>query len=178
MQSSDARMAEAVLRAGLEPGEVLRWAGRPAATTLALQQILGIAFMIVWIGGVGYGFLNALASERAGITAAIPALMLVFGSFFVWRIADSLVAAWRTFYGITNRRLLVAGFGLKHRITSWTPQQITSVERRDRPQGRGDVVFHQSQQPSADGTSLISAAFVNIADVRVVESCVRQLANS
>ena len=149
-----------------------------AAATLALQQVPAIAFMTVWIGGTGYGLVGMLASGRTGVTMAIPILMLAFGFFFLWRIADSLMAAWRMFYGITDRRLLVIEFGLKRRVTSWTPQQITSVERRDRAKGRGDVIFHQSQQPSTDGSSLVSAALVNVADVRKVEACVRRLANS
>ena len=67
---------------------------------------------------------------------------------------------------------------MRRRITSWTPQQITCVERRDRGKGRGDVTFHQSQQPSGDGPSLVSASLVDVAEVRVVEACIRRLAAS
>lgn len=178
MRNVDAETAEAVLQPELEPGEVLEWAGRPGAATLALQQLPKLAFMVVWIGGIGYGLLTAAASERSGLLVAIPVLMLAVGLFILRDVAVSLVAAWQTFYGVTDRRLLVLELGLRRRITSWTPQQITSVQRRDRGKGRGDVIFHQSEQASADGSTLVSAALVDVAEVRIVEACIRRLAAS
>ena len=134
--------------------------------------------MVIWIGGIGYGLLTAADSERAGLLMALPVLMLVAGFFSLWDVAVSLVGAWQTFYGVTDRRLLVLEFGLRRRITSWTPQQITSVQRRDRGRGRGDVIFHQSEQTSADGSTLVSAALVDVAEVRTVETCIRRLVAS
>jgi hypothetical protein len=144
--------AETVLQAELEPG-VLEWAGRPCTTTLASQQLPKLAFMAVWIGDIGYGILTAAGSERSALLVAIPVLMLAVGLFILRDVAASLVATWQTFYGVTDRRLLVLELGLRRRITSWTPQQITSLQRRDCGSGRGDVIFHQA---SADGSTLLS----------------------
>lgn len=177
MQTVDAETA-AILEAELELGEALEWAGRPEASTLATQQVPQIAFAVIWMLGVGYSFRHAPNSGNPVMTVAFAFLMLAVGLFVLWQVLGSLVAAWRTFYGITNRRVLVLELGVRRRITSWTPHQITSVQRRDRGKGRGDVTFHQSQQPSADGPSLVSATLVDVAEVRAVEACIRRLAAS
>lgn len=176
MRNVDAETTKAVLQAELEPGEALEWAGRPGAATLALQQLPRLTLMAVWIGGIGYGLLTGAGSEGSGLLMVIPVLMLVVGLFTLWDVAISLVAAWQTFYGVTDRRLLVLEYGLQRRITSWTLQQLTSVQRRDRGRGRGDVIFHQPEQALADSSASVSAALVDVAEVRTVEACIRRLA--
>ena len=178
MQNADAKATRAVLQAELDAGEVLQWAGRPCATTLAIQQLPKLAFMIVWVGLVVFMSHKELISKEPSMAAIVLVLFLVIGVFFLWSATVSLMAAWHTFYGITDRRLLVLELGMRRRITSWTPKQITSVERRDRNDGRGDVTFHRSHKSSGENTELVSAALVDVAEVRIVEDHVRRLAAS
>lgn len=177
MRNVDAETAGAVLQAELKPGEVLEWAGRPSAATLAFKQLYGLAFVIVYIS-IGCGFLTLAVSERAGWPVAASVLLLAYGLFNLWNVVASLVAAWQTFYGVTNRRLLMVELGLRRRITSWTPQQITTVKRRDRSGGRGDVIFRQTEHTAGRALVVVSVAFVNVAEVRTVEACIRRLAAS
>jgi len=170
--------ARTALSADLESGETLRWAGRPGALPLAAKQSVGVVFFLIWIGFVCTGFIARLAASGhwLNLGTLVSLLFLAAALAGLAFSINALTGLWRTFYGITDRRILVVKRQIRRRVTSWTQQQITAVERRDRANGRGDVVFHQSLRPSVDGSELVSATLTDVADARTVEPLVRRLA--
>ncbi len=115
-------------------------------------------------------------ANQSAVSSILTLLFFAAGLAGLVASVAATVGVWRSVYGITDRRILVVEQRLRKRVRSWTPQQITTIERRDRANGRGDIVFHQSQRPSGDGSELVSAELSNIADVRAVEALVRDLA--
>jgi len=169
-------VAERAVQAELDPEETVIWIGRPGALALAAKQAFGGAVLLVWTGLATFGLLISLASDDAGLLVLVPAAFVAIGVLLFTRLVRDAAAAWWTVYAITDRRILVLQTAPFTKVMSWTPRQITSIERRDSGAGRGDVVFHQTLHPGTESSVLLASAFVDVAGVREVEKLVRKLA--
>ncbi len=107
--------AETVVAASLDADERLLWAGQPRqGVRLRAQDALQIPFSLLWGGFALFWEYQALtiAAKAPGPTAVVfplfglpfvlIGLYLIFGRFFV----DARSRA-RTFYGVTNERVLI-----------------------------------------------------------------------
>lgn len=86
-------------------------------------------------------------------------------------------------YAITDRRLLIVERYPARRVTSYTASDIQAIERTERADGSGDVIFRreQSYQRRAYSGSLGMArkiGFFGVSDVRRVEGEIRRLAQA
>jgi hypothetical protein len=174
----------------LMAGEELLWSGRsdpqgksvvsPARVFLILGWIylpLGLALLIL-----GFILLFALASTSAD--GAFLGAMIPGGVFFILGLVFLIVGqvahfpARNTFYAITNRRAIVLRTGRYLRVISYGKRAITQVQRFERPDGSGDLVFSGSPFPygnysgnyNSTGYNLNrQGAFMAIPNVRAVE---------
>lgn len=172
------RRAEASISAELADNEKVVWMGRPRATTMVLEGWVVPSFMVAWTTFAAAGFTGAIVFEKALPLTFVTGLMFALGIAGTCSVVIEVWSSSFAIYAITDRRLIEIKSGIRgHRVTSWMPPQITSVERRDRGRGRGDVVFHRSPRFRGDAAIFVGA-FVDIADVRSVEALVRQLATA
>jgi PH (Pleckstrin Homology) domain-containing protein len=150
--------AEQRIASQLDAGEQLLWSGQPAhGIRFRRGDIFMIPFSLMWGGFAIFWELMALRKSGSiffqiwGVPFVLVGLYLMVGRF-CWD-------AWRrtyTFYGVTNRRvLLITGF--RSQSTSTVPLRaipaITLSERRD---GSGDVVFDTN-----DGRHVATGGFVS-----------------
>ncbi len=98
----------------LRPGEELIWYDRPPAIQLARKPALSILFMLGW---TALALFISLIAFRQMTLAGDPSVMFavflvgvalsVFGLVVSAANAWQLLASWRTFYGLTDRRLII-----------------------------------------------------------------------
>ena len=177
----------------LDQGEELLWWGAPSPERVAQQEkatggagIFAAVFGVFWLCGVL--FIGGSAAQ-AGAPAVFPIFaggMFLFGLFFVAKAlgiagtpAREAEAARRTIYAVTDKRLIVLVQGQGAR--SFTPRDIERVERRDLPDGRGDVLFARERRLDFVGHNRHHAApdrwkelgFFGIENPREVERLIR-----
>ena len=134
----DSRAAQK-LQSGLMAGESICWAGMPDPRVIFHSDDLAmIPFSLVWTGFFVFWETQALGfwrdkSQQDGTNFfmalwGIP--FLVMGNYIVW--GRFLHDAWlkrRTYYGVTNRRLLVLQEGWKRKTSTTFLEEIPQIER-------------------------------------------------
>jgi hypothetical protein len=132
------------ITAVLDRGERVLWSGQPRQG-IVLRGADGflIPFSLFWGGGVLFG---AWAASHRGPAAGFAAiwlipfvligLYLVIGRFFV-----DAAQRRRTFYAVTNERILIVS-GLRSRsIKSLSLRTLDQVDVSSRASGRGTILF-------------------------------------
>jgi len=172
----------------LRSDERLLWSGRPrpwylmrAALPLALFAIPWIAFSLFWMAGAA-GF--RVPDLRAGRFALFPLFGLPFLIIGVLMLVSPLWArsqAKRTIYAVTSQRLLILVYGRSTSVRSFDPTVLGPIQRSDRPDGTGDLLFpDQTLLNTTRGYSRLQAmttGFVGIIDVRLVHDLIRTTFN-
>jgi hypothetical protein len=110
----------------------------------------------------------------------------MFIGFGLWMLSSPLRAVMKassTTYAITSERLLIIEDTRSHRLTSFTSADVQQIERTDRADGSGDVVFRREIPPTRRNSISFNGnwnatriGFFGVSDVRRVEESVRQFA--
>jgi hypothetical protein len=173
------------LRAELQPGETLLWTGRPvpalAARPAWALTLLGGAMLIPGIiiaGIIGIVVVAVAFATQSPCFAlfllpflamfALVILLLATLPFGARRLADN------TIYAVTDRRAILWQkiFWAFH-VRSFSPQQLAAMQRIERTDGTGDLIFEQVPYHDEHGRHLRSVGFTALARVRDVEDLIR-----
>jgi hypothetical protein len=152
--------------AELRLGERLIWAERAGSLAMA-RRTLGLAiFGIPFTAFSLFWTYEAIKQEQA--KAHNSAAVTFWGSMFVLvglgLLLQPIIAAARarrTVYAITDRRLVIITPSLRSvRVDSYPLDSINILERTDRANGYGDIVFHKETEPTrvVTGFSLLREA--------------------
>lgn len=124
---------EQSLRPELAPGERLLWSGQPAqGIRLRVADALLIPFSLLWGGFAIYWEVSVLSMEAPGFFAlwGIPfvlvGLYIIFGRF----LTDAAVRK-RTYYGLTNRRILIVSGLFSRTVRSLELRTLPEINLRD-----------------------------------------------
>ncbi len=189
-------MADDRLSQELEPGERAIWAGRPspgramrAALPIALFAIPFTAFSLFWMAmASGMFFASSGASGSGnGPPSALGLIFPAFGLPFLCVGLFMLSSPWRAargakrgLYAITDRRCIIwnAKFGGTMQVTSYRPDDLTQMEREQRADGSGDLIFRRVVRLSprrGHGTRTQTEAegFLGVPEVAQLERTVR-----
>lgn len=142
----------------LDPGEKLLWSGQPKqGVLLQAGDLFMIPFSLMWGGfaivwetmalGIGFSSRHQLHhAEAEGIVAwvfplwGIPfvavGLYMIFGRFFYDAASRN-----KTWYGITDRRLIVLKSLFIRRVSSFDYASLTNLNLVERGDGSGDVLL-------------------------------------
>ena len=181
--------AIAVAEKELAPGEKLIWADQPRAGALARRELpkafFGIpftAFAVFWVTGA---YVATQKSSNTGPFVFFPLFGLLFvaaGLYMLLSPLRAMIKARSTFYAITGGRLLIIEGRWSRTVTSFTSADIQQIERTERSDGSGDVVFRRDFPTSRRNTisfngnwSATRIGFFGVSDARRVEVSVRQL---
>jgi|SRR5579871_866193 hypothetical protein len=185
-EESRGNSAMSIAEPELRPGEHLVWADRPGLMAVARQDLpsslMGVpftAFAVFWL--VQVMKIDKSANMAIGYFFPLWGLMFVgIGLFLLLRPVISAGKARSTVYAITDQRLFIASGAWTRRVDSYGPEQIASLERTERANGFGDIVFRkEAQQMSLRvgyRTSLKSIGFFGVPEVRKVEAAIQALA--
>jgi hypothetical protein len=63
----------------------------------------------------------------------------------------------------------------RRKVQSWGPRELNALERRERGDGSGDVVFRTDMRSGSKGTTITRHGFYGIARAREVEAMIGKL---
>lgn len=167
------------VEAELQSGERITWVDQPIpgrmARTMVPLVLFGIpwtAFAIFWVAGAakagGGGFFPLF-----GVPFILIGLGLLSSPYWTRR------AARRSIYALTDRRAIVIQGSWWGSITvrSFESAQLTDLQRKQNPDGSGDLIFSQEVRRDSDGDRRVTnIGFMGIRDVKAVEEKVGALA--
>jgi hypothetical protein len=176
------------VRGELQAGEVVLWTGRPipglaARPAMAFSLISGAMLVpMVLVAGVMVGMvlLIVLLTKLACFALVLlpVGLILLLGFTMVIGLPwwTRHLAA-QTAYALTDRRAIVWQQGaFAVHVRSFSRQQLGSIQRNERPDGSGDLIFDQTFWRDSHGHQHVrGVGFTSIARVRDVEELVRAM---
>ena len=164
-------------------GEEIRWMAQPILRHLAIclagipLGILILAFIVRFNWGPG-GF--RLPEFENSLLQYLEILCFVGGcALLVWPVSN--LFKYRTAYVITNERALIFSGAFFGGMREYELRRLCILERRERPDGSGDLVFERIwakrdvggyMEPSTEWVY----GFFSIADVRSVEEMIQKIA--
>jgi hypothetical protein len=171
MMNSDFE-AQQTAQAQLEPGERLLWYGKPdpkrqlvGAFAIMLFGIPWTAFAVFWTAAASgliwgeerIGWLSLFG--LFGVPFVLVGLGMLTSPYWMYRQAQGTV------YMLTNRRAAIISGLRSRKIQSFAGPDIDLIERTERANGKGDVMF----ATVAGNKSPQRIGFLGIADARRVE---------
>lgn len=133
----------------LSPGEKLLWSGRPKqGFILRAADAFMIPFSLLWCGFAIFWEYNVINQSAPlffmlwGIPFVLIGLYIVAGRFFV-----DAKSRERTFYGVTNERILIVN-GLFSRQTKSLPlRTLSDLSLTERADGSGTITLGPALMP-------------------------------
>jgi hypothetical protein len=178
----DSVQVEQVAIAQMDGGERLLWSGTPSPGAMALSALPASLFGIPFAGFACFWIWTAYSSTShmtrgAGPWAFFPLFGVPFLLVGLGMITAPLwvaLAAGKTVYAVTERRLLIInGLGVRG-VQSFTPKDVDDLLRVEGADGRGSIYFAKRSFTSSRGAQVSSRiGFVGIPDVRHVEQLIR-----
>jgi hypothetical protein len=167
------------IQSELQSGEAIRWISQanPRATALAgigifLFAIPWTAFSIFWIcGAAGFkvpDFKDGIVDffPLFGIPFVLIGLGMMLSPVSMWRKAK------RTYYIVTDRRAVIFEDKPVAKIQSFGPEKLQSLERTQRPDGSGSLIF---EDRVSRNERRIRMGFIGIKNVKEVESLINDI---
>ncbi|HKP84987.1 MAG TPA: hypothetical protein VJZ26_02750 [Blastocatellia bacterium] len=159
-------------QAQLEPGERLLWYGKPDPRRGLLVTIPLMLFAIPWTGfslfwmaaASGFAFVESEPGWDSlfalfGVPFVLVGLGLLTSPYWLYKKAKLTV------YALTNRRAMIITGHATRKIQSFAGGDIGLIERTERANGRGDVIFATVETKKNSQ----QVGFMGISDARRVE---------
>ncbi len=139
-------------------GEELLWSGRPNPQGRSIVSpariffILGLVYLPVGLFLVLLGLILLFTVPGAASGGFLGAL-IPGGIFFILGLVFLIVGLTvrfptrNVFYAITDRRVIILRTGRYLRVASYGKRAITQVQRIERPDGSGDLIFSGNPLP-------------------------------
>jgi hypothetical protein len=144
MLTQNMETIETVLQPELLPGERLLWSGRPAQSWVPrLRDAMTIPVGLVW-GVIAVSFVFGALTDP-GENAPLLLCGLPFGlaalGMIVLPFVSTVLARRRTFYGLTNQRLLIVSTVWRRHVRALNLRTLSEVQLSTRADGRGTLTF-------------------------------------
>ena len=129
-------VASSKLQGELARGEKVYWAGMPnPQVTFHSDDWQAIPFSLMW-GGFSIFWEAGVLRTPATFMALWGIPFVVVGQYLIWgRFIYDRWLKKRTWYGVTNRRVLIVQEGLKRKISSSYLESIPVIEREGETTG-------------------------------------------
>lgn len=130
----------------LQSGERLLWIGRPrGGLRLVAADALMVPFSLLW-GGFVFFWEYSVIKEGAplfmmlwGVPFVLVGIYLIVGRFFVDAYRRS-----RTYYGLTDQRILIISTALGRKVTSLNLSTLAQVDLSERSDRSGTITMGPS----------------------------------
>jgi hypothetical protein len=142
LTSTMLRSAESVLAPYLDPGERLLWSGQPRGGIRLRPQDAFIIPFILWCGFAIFWEVSVIYTGAPfffmlwGVPFVLIGLYFVFGRFFV-----DARSRQRTFYGVTNERILIVSGLFSQQVQSLSLRTLADLSLTQRSDGSGTIRF-------------------------------------
>jgi hypothetical protein len=124
------------LAAELWEGETILWCGRPKETRLAFRRFRSAVAVLAVSALLAYVF----ASEGS------PIFAILVGGGGLLTVAHFAKTNWfgvRTYYLVTNRRMMSVGLGSEALVKWISGRELKSARFKTQPDGSGDLLFER-----------------------------------
>jgi len=132
-----------VIEQQLSPGERLVWSGQPRlGLRLRPSDAFAIPFSLLWCGFAIFWETSVVTTHAPfffklwGIPFVLAGLYIVFGRFFV-----DARSRGRTFYGVTNERIIIVSGAFSRQIKSMQLRTLNDISLTERADGSGTITF-------------------------------------
>lgn len=127
--------------------EKVAWAAQPDPRfRLSGQDVFLVPFTLLWGGFAIFwelgvlGVLDGQPSFNAGALFGLP--FVIIGQYVIWgRFLYKRYRQRRTFYAVTNRRVLIVALARSRQLQSLFLNQLPTVTKTVRRDGSGSLVF-------------------------------------
>jgi hypothetical protein len=163
----------------LEPDENLHWVGQPGMTFfLGISAFAPCLFAIPWTGFAVFWMYSAARTGAPlffvlfGLPFVLVGLAMLGSPLFTRRSLKNTV------YAITDRRaiIIVKSF-FSTKVVSVGPDELAGLQRKERANGTGDILFNGSDFTSQQAPGTIPTnGFHSIPEVREVERLLKSIA--
>lgn len=174
---------DAKVKQELEPGERLVWMEQPVPRFFTAASTPMFVFAFPWTAFAVFWTVSAAEYKVPDFSRSldyVPFFGLPFiaiGIAFLFSPLWAYFKALKTVYAITDRRAITFEGGLAMTVTSYAPDRLRSLERKDRANGTGDIVFERRIIPRTKGGSYEKElGFQGVREPRKVEQLLRGLA--
>lgn len=141
----DERVLTYVQNEILQPSEKLAWRGRPSPGRAMRLDILHFFIGLFWLT---FSIFWVVMASVAGAFALFGVPFVLIGIWLVSTPIRNLLRAGRTYYAITNRRVLIVTAGSRIKVRSLGAHDIGDNERSDRGDGTGDIRLRKGAMAS------------------------------
>lgn len=162
----------------LERDERIVWLDQPQPLAYARKyrplMVLGVIFLGVAVLLLAV-FSWIIAKKGDDVPAFLPAFSLIPGALGFGFLSAPMWGrkkAKQICYAVTDRRAIIIAKtwgGLS--IRSFRPAQIGAIERKQQPDGTGDLILARELTGVAEGSEANEIGFHGVAEVKKVESC-------
>jgi hypothetical protein len=175
---------DAKVKQELEPGERLVWMEQPVPRFFTATSTPLFVFAFPWTAFAVFWTLSAAEFKVPDFDRSSLAYFPLFGLPFIaigigflfsplWAYRKAL----KTVYVITDRRAITFEGGLAATVASYAPDRLRYLQRKDRANGTGDIVFERQVIPRPRGGSYEKElGFLGVREPRKVEQLLRGLA--
>lgn len=168
----------------LEPAERVEWAGMPVPRFFTGHSIAAFLFAIPWTSFAIFWTVGAAGATGGSCGPrgfdffplfGIPFILI--GVFLLLSPLWTYQKARQTAYVITDRRAITFDGGWSTTIRSYRPDALQNICRKERRNGRGDVILAHLVRSDGEGGQLTEdLGFLHIDNPREIEQKLRQLA--
>lgn len=168
-------------------GESVVWCGQPDPYRFIVQSlplfIFGIpwtAFAVFWVYAAS-GFTFPPDFSEGGFAFfplfGLPFVLVGFG--LLLSPAFQYVKAFKTLYIVTNRSARIVTLGRTKRVETFSGADLQQLQRKEKPDGSGDIIFqHRISYSSKGGRTVSPIGFFGVANVAIVEQHLASLRSS
>ena len=137
--------------ATLDRGERVIWSGRPRqGLMLRGMDAFLIPFAVVWTSIPTFGAWMTLRGPNSNPVAVLPVLLFVVIGLYmlVGRFFVDAAQRRRTFYALTNQRILILSGLWSREVRSLSLSTLGEIDVSARASGRGTIMFGRSPYPA------------------------------
>ena len=173
MQMQRLVSTEHIVSSELRRSEKLLWSGRPRQGVFLTQTDAGtIPFSLMWGGFAFFWEFKAVSSggplffDLWGVPFVLIGAYMIVGRFFYEALLRS-----RTYYGLTNERVIIISGLTSRAVKSLQVQTLTDVTLSEEASGTGTITFGPNLSYSGRGSSAgrtQQPSFESIADAQEV----------
>jgi hypothetical protein len=189
---------EAALSNELLADETLLWSGRPDARKRSIAsparvfRTLGLVFMPVGLLILLIGLILLFSPlSPSGFQPGMLGLVIPGGVFFILGVVYLIIglvgfsSSGNTLYAITNQRAIIVRPGRYVTVSSYNKRSIGQVQRIERADGSGDLIFANNAPYGSYGNTRYNTnsvrfgrpGFYALPDVRSVEQILLRMMN-
>ncbi|MGR5361741.1 PH domain-containing protein [Vibrio barjaei] len=147
-----------IIQQALEPREKLIWSGQPKqGIVFRRTDLFLVPFSLFWCGFAIFWEFTAFNSGASVFFLLFGGVFVVIGlNFVLGRFFWDSSQRKKTFYGITNERIIIVDGFVQRNITSLNIHALPEVSLSERSDGLGTILLG-SQSATQRGTTLSGA---------------------